>query len=417
MDVQRKVHNQHKYRRIASLGAIATLLFVLFLVAWSFASRDPAIDGDRIWSGVVTRGEFVREVTAAGVLVSRELRAVTNRNEGVVERLLVLPGEAVKPESILLEMSSPTLEEELAGARWDLAQAEAEAALHAVETENSYLDLVAQVAAAEAEHTMAKLELEAQEALGKREVFSELSVERTRLREQQLHRRVEAEQARLARFPERRSAEEAASNARLSRMREEVIRLEDRVAALDVPAGVDGVLQEINVEEGERLTAGHAVARIVNTAELIARVRVSERDAANVMNGMPVRLEIGGRVEHGKVARIDPTVRERSVNVDVSLDGVSMSGLRPDLSVTARIELERIADALIVDRPAGLSEESQRPSLFRLTSGGDRAERTQVEIGQVSNRQVEIVSGLSEGDRVILADMSRWREEPHLRIR
>src|SRR5699024_6402496 len=153
-----------------------------------------------------------------------------------------------------------TPEEELACAGWDLDQAEAEAALRAVERENQQLDLLVQVAVAEAGHTAEKLELEAREALGERQVCSERYVVRGRLRVQQLHRRREAGQGRLERFPGRRLGEEAAANARISRQRAEVGRLESRVDALNVTAKVHGVVQEINVQEGERLTAGHAAA-------------------------------------------------------------------------------------------------------------------------------------------------------------
>jgi HlyD family secretion protein len=335
----------------------------------------------------------------------------------VIERILVLPGEPVAPDTVLLRMSSPGLEDDLAALRWDLAQAEAEEALRAVETENRYLDLVAQVAAAESEFLSITLELEAQEALGERQVFSAIEVERTRLRAEQLGRRLESEQARLARYPENREAEAQAANARLSRLREQVERLESRVVDLDVTAGVAGVVQEINVEEGQQLSTGQAVARVVNTDHLIARVRVAERDSANIMVGMPVRLELGQRIERGEVIRIDPTARERTVSVDVALNGERPEGLRPDLSVTARIELERVPDTLILDRPAGLRGEFERLTLFRLNAAGDRAERREVEVGRASNRQVEILGGLAAGDRVILADLSEWADEPILRIR
>ncbi|MCH8479125.1 MAG: HlyD family efflux transporter periplasmic adaptor subunit [Wenzhouxiangella sp.] len=417
MDIQGKGVRQRKLLRFGYPALALGVVAVLSLAAWSLQSRPPAIDSDRTWTGTVTRGELVREVTAAGSLVAPELRAVTNRNEGVIERILVLPGEPVTPDTVLLRMSSPALEDDLASLRWDLAQAEAEEALRAVETENRYLDLVAQVAAAESEYLSITLELEAQDALGERQVFSAIEVERTRLRAEQLGRRFESEQARLARYPENRAAEEQAANARLSRLREQVQRLEARVIDLDVTAGVAGVVQEINVEEGERLSTGQAVARVVNTEHLIARVRVAERDSANIMIGMPVRLELGQRIGTGEVIRIDPTARERTVSVDVALTGDRPDGLRPELSVTARIELERVPDTLVLDRPAGLRGEFERVMLFRLNSAGDRAERQDVEVGRASNRHVEILSGLSAGDRVILADLSEWADQPILRIR
>lgn len=417
MDIQRKDARQRKLLRLGYPALGLAAVAILSLAAWSLQSRPPAIDADRIWTGTAARGELLREVTAAGSLIAPELRAVTNRNDGVIERILALPGEPVTAETVLLRMSSPALEDDLAAMRWDLVQAEAEEALRAVETENRHLDLVAQVAAAESEYLSIRLDLEAQEALGERQVFSAIEVERTRLRAEHAGRRLEAEKARLARYFENREAEARASNARLSRLREQVQRLEARVSALEVVAGVEGVVQEINVEEGERLAAGHAVARVVNLTHLIARVRVAERDADNVMVGMPVRLELGRRVETGEVIRIDPTVRDRAVSMDVALTGDALQGLRPDLSVTARIQLERVADTLVVDRPAGLRGEFETLDLFLLNGAGDRAERRSVEVGRVSNRQVEILAGLEPGDRVILADLSAWVDEPVLRIR
>jgi HlyD family secretion protein len=176
-------------------------------------------------------------------------------------------------------------------------------------------------------------------------------------------------------------------------------------------------VQEINVQEGERLTQGQAIARIVNPRNLIARVGVSELDAARVQARLPVRIEMGRETVAGKVTRVDPTVRDRLVTIDVALLGEPSPALRPDLRVTARFELERVDDVLILDRPVGLRADNETLELFRLVGDGARAERVTVEIGRASTRQVEIVRGLEVGDRVILVDMSDWLEEAVVRIR
>lgn len=415
MDIKRPDVNKRRHRRLV-MGAAGALGCILLLVlGFSLAGRPPAVDGDGLWSSRVTRGELVHEISAAGSLVAPELRAVTNRSDGVVEAVHVLPGHIVEPADVLLEMSSPQLEDELEDARWDLAAGRAEETLLQVELENAYLDIVAQAANAEAEYTSARLDVEAKQELGA--ASSTIEKERARLAAEQWLKRFEAEQARLDRFAEYRAAQEAATEARLSQLEQRVERLAARVEDLQVKPGIHGVVQEINVEEGERLTAGQAVARVVNPSRLIARVGVSERDAARVELGLPVRLEVGRDVIKGKVTRVDPTVRDRLVTVDVALDPGAPTTLRPDLSVTARIELERVDDALVLDRPVNLRDEHETLELFRLAAGGDRAERVTVEIGRASARQVEILSGLADGDRVILADMSDWVGEPVVRIR
>lgn len=417
MDIQRPNADQRRHRRFIAAGAAATVFVLLLATAWSLGTRPPAIDRDDIWTGQVTRGELVNEVSATGTLVATELRAVTNRSEGVVEVIRVLPGHAVGPEDVLLEMSSPALEDELADARYELAAADADATLSRMESENRYLDIVAQLASAEAEYTASRLELEANEEIGDEQITSEIEIARIRLRTEQQLKRKEAEQARLDSYAEYRAAQEASTRANVSKLRERVSRLESRVDDLFVRAGTDGVVQEINVEEGERLEPGQAVARVVNPDRLLARIRVSERDAALVKIGLPVRLELGRDTITGKVSRIDPTVRDRLVTVDVALQSADHARLRPDLSVIARIELERLDDVLVLDRPVGLRDAYETIDLFRLDRGGDRARRVSVEIGGASARQVEVVSGLEPGDIVVLADLSEWADSPVLRIR
>lgn len=405
---------QHKWL-MAAAGAAALVLLVG--LAWNLGHRAPAVDGSTLWSDTVTRGELVREVSASGTLVAPELRAVTNRSEGVVEQIRVLPGRVVAADDVLLDMSSPPLEDALAKARWQLQAAQAEEKLLQVELENRYLDSVAQLADAEAEYTNAKLELEAYEQLADQRVISAIEARRKRLRAEQWLKRLEAEKARHANFSQYRQEREKATQARLAELQQEVQRLQGNVSDLHVKAGARGVVQEVNVEAGQRLAAGEAVARVVNPDHLIARVKVSERDAPQVLPGLPVHLQLAQHEIVGKVVRVDPTVRERLVTVDVKLVTEPLPPLRPDLSVTARIELERAANVLVLNRPVGLKDEYQTVELFVLDSDGDSARRVKVRIGRTSARQVEVLGGLQAGERVILADLSEFRDATEIRIR
>lgn len=418
MDVVKAPVPWHRSRRLHVLGLCAAGLVALLVLAWWLNSRAPAVDGERLWIGEVTRGELLREVTAMGSLVATELRAVTNQSEGVVERIRVQPGDLVEADDVLLEMSSPQLNEELAAARWDLEAAEADEILQRVEAENRHLDLVAQHASALSEYTGARIELDAREALRDKHVFSAIEIERSELRVAQLRSRLDAEKARLERYDEFRSARIQSATATLSRQRDLVARLQARVDGLRVVAGTRGVVQEINVQEGERLGIGQAVARVVNPSQLIARVRVSEREAAQVSAGQRVHMDVGRETMIGTVRRVDPTVRDRVVNVDVDLaPGPLPSSFRPELSVSARIELERVDDVVLVSRPSTLRAERETIRVFRLNAGRDAAERVDVEIGRVSSRLAEVVTGLKPGDRIVLNDLADMQTQSAIRIR
>lgn len=370
-----------------------------------------------VWTGEVERGEFIHEVTGAGSLVALEIRTISNRSDGVVERVLVLPGHVVAPDEVLVELSSPTLDDDLLKARSSLEQAEAQDKLDRAKAEDDFLNQQVQVAGIESDYTAAKYELDAKKKLEGLQVVSEQEMRKIEMQAEQQKRRLDAALVQLERYPETRRAQEAAAAAKLSQQRREVARLEQQIADLMVRAGVSGVVQTVDVEAGERVAAGTQIARVVNPGNLIARVKVSERDAALVQVGQAARLEMGREVLAGKVTRVEPTVRDRLVTMDITLDDSNHEGLRPDLSVTARIEIARVSDTLVLDSPAALRDDQTTAKLFRLDGGGKRAQSVEVQIGRRSARSIEIVRGLEAGDRVILADMTEWSDEPEIRIR
>jgi HlyD family secretion protein len=413
MDVRRDTGRTTRIRRHLLVAGVLAFVALAAAALW-LINRPPAVSAADIWAGTVLQGELLAEVSASGQLVAPEIRAVTNRSAGVVERVRVLPGAEVEPDTALIDMSSPELLDNLARARWKVAAARADATRQRVETANEILQLEAAVATAEADYLGDRMELEAFAELELDQVVSALEVERKRLRVEALHRRLQSEQARLARFDELRAAREEATAAQLAEYDPEVKQLEARVVALAVSAGIRGVVQEVNVEEGQQLSAGEAVARIVNPEVLIARLRVPERRAGELAVGMPARIEIGRNIMEGRIERIDPTVRERRVEVDVTLPDSRPGNLRPELTVNARIEVERLEDVAYMPRPPWAQPDSTATAFVM---NGNRAVRRELRFGSASNTEIEVLEGLAPGEQVILTDMERWQAHERLRIR
>jgi HlyD family secretion protein len=188
----------------------------------------------------------------------------------------------------------------------------------------------------------------------------------------------------------------------------------DQREALRVRAGISGMLQEVPVEVGQRVTPGTNLARVARPEELKAELRVAETQARDVTIGQLAQIDTRNGVVEGKVARIDPAAREGTVLVDVTLIGELPRGARPDLSVDGTIELERLDDVLFVGRPA-FGQPGARVGLFRLESDNRHATRTSVQLGRSSVNTVEVVEGLVEGDQVILSDMAAW--DAHDRVK
>ncbi len=102
-----------------------------------------------------------------------------------------------------------------------------------------------------------------------------------------------------------------------------------------------------------------------------------------------------------------------SINVDANEPWPD--GARPDLTVQATIDLERVADAVYVVRPTN-AEAHATVQLWKLV-GDDEAVRVPVELGRLSARTVEVKRGLVAGDRMVVSDMSQWDHVARVRLR
>jgi HlyD family secretion protein len=190
---------------------------------------------------------------------------------------------------------------------------------------------------------------------------------------------------------------------------------QSQLHGLHVLAGTNGVLQEQLLKVGQWVTPGTTLAKVVQPDRLKAELKVAETQAKDIQLGQPASVDTHNGVISGHVTRIDPSVSNGTVTVDVALDGTLPQGARPDLSVDGTIDLERIADILYVGRPA-FGQEKSTVGLFKLEPDGKTAVRAQVQLGRSSVNTVEVMQGLKEGEQVVLSDMSRWDGYDRVRI-
>jgi RND family efflux transporter MFP subunit len=180
-----------------------------------------------------------------------------------------------------------------------------------------------------------------------------------------------------------------------------------QVDALQVRAGMNGVLQQIAVDVGQRVAAGTNLARVADNTKLKAQIKIPENQARDIAVSQTAQVDMrNGSIVTGTVSRVDPAVREGTVLVDVTFHAMELpKGARPDLSVEGTIELERLADAVYVGRPA-FGQDDSTIGLFKLSPDGVTATRIKVKLGRGSATKVVIEGGLTPGDRVILSDTS-----------
>lgn len=400
--------------------AFATAVVLVVIVTTVGLARlkpaAPTVESGTLWIDTVKRGTMLRQVRGIGVLVPDEIRWISALTAGKVERLLVQPGTTVTADTILLELSNPQTEQEAFAAELALKAARAQFDSLRADLEKDLLAQRVSAASLDEQHLEAKMQAEVNESLASDGLVSKLALKQSKMRLDAAATRQTLEQARLA----------SAELSRLARLEAQQTEVEQRQAiatlrknealGLNVRAGVDGVLQEVPVQVGQQISPGTNLARVANPARLKAQVQIAETQVKDIAVGQKAEIDTRNGVVRGHVVRIDPAARNGTVTVDVALDEALPRGARPDMSVDGTIELERLDNILYVGRPA-FGQEQSSVSLFKVASDGANATLTPVALGRSSVNTIEVVRGLSVGDRVVLSDMSAWDGYDRIRLR
>jgi RND family efflux transporter MFP subunit len=406
---------QRRRRRLWLAGAGATAVVALAIVLARLGPALPRAERASLWIDTVQRGDMLQEVRATGTLVPRSSRWLAAATAAQVQEILVWPGAEVKPDTVLMRLSNPEVEDALRNAQAQVAAAEAEVAAKRAELHSQLLDERAALAQAQSDYASAQVKAQADAKAVQKSLIPRVQYEQGQIALRQLGERMRIEQQRVDSFAGSMKAQMDAAQARAQQQRSNLILRQRQADALEVTAGIAGVLQEVAVQEGARVAEGTSLARVARPDVLIARLLVPEVQAKDVALGMPVGVDTHNGVVQGRVERIDPAVRNGSVQVDVALSGALPSGARPDLSVDGRIRIARLDNVLSVGRPA-LAKADGDLGLFRLDRDGNEATRVPVRVGAASVDRVQVLRGLVAGDRVILSDTSQWDGYDRIRI-
>lgn len=419
MDIIREDISEKKRRKrivLAAGGAAAILLITLGLSRLKPAA--PTVEKSTVWMDTVKRGPMLRQVRGPGALVveSSGIRVLSSATDGRVERLLLEPGAIVEPDTIILDMSNPELQRDALDAEQALKAGQAELATTRVRVQRETLDQKAAAATVESDFHQAELQAQTNEGLYKEGIVASLTLKLSQVRADELKTRNALEQQRMAIAEDAAKAQLEAAEAHFQQLRVQADLRRSQIEALKVRAGIAGVLQEIPVQVGQRVTPGTMLAKVVQPNKLKAQLKIAETQAKDIAIGQPASVDTRNGIVPGKVSRVDPSSQNGTVTVDVALEGELPQGARPDLSVDGTIELDRLKDVLYVGRPA-FGQEKSLVGLFLVNEDGDEATRVKVKLGKSSVNTVEIVEGLKPGDRVILSDMSAWDAHDRVRLK
>ncbi|MDO8541669.1 MAG: efflux RND transporter periplasmic adaptor subunit [Opitutaceae bacterium] len=416
MDIPRPDQSKAKRKKRIIYGAVGALALIGITVGLArLKPAAPSVERNLVWIDTVKRGQMLRQVRGLGTLVPEEIRWIAARTQGRVDKIVLRPGATVTPDSVILHLTNPDVEQAAANADSQFKAAEAELLNLEVSLKSGVLQAESLAASAKADYELTRLSAEVNDALYKDGLVSSLDLRLSKVRAEQAATRHEIEQKRFRFANDMIAPQLAVKKAEVDRFRALAKLRHDELDALAVRAGMNGVLQLMPVDVGQQVQPGSNLARVANPTRLKAEIRVAETQAKDIQIGQLAQVDTRNGIVAGKVARVDPSVQNGTVTVDVFLEGELPRGARPDLSVDGTIELERLDEVVYVGRPA-FGQERSTVGIFKLDADGVYATRTQVQLGRSSVNTIEIVKGLVPGDRVILSDMSQWDANDRVKL-
>ena len=419
MDIQRPSNARAKKIRRIIYAAVAFLL--IGGVSYGLSRLRPAaptVDRATIWPDEVKRGPMLREVRGLGTLVPEDIRWIPAQTNATVERIVLRPGAIVHPNSVILELSDPQLQRDLLDAEYQLKGAEADFANLKVQVNSQLMNQKSTEASVRSDYEQARLQHEVDVKLLKEGIQSSHIEDLSKVKEEQLAIRLQLEAERTRVATDSAAAQLAAQEAKVEQQHALYNLKKSQYDAMHLRAGIEGVLQLVPVEEGQQVTPGTNLARVADPNKLKAEIKIPETQAKDVRIGQKATIDTRNGIVDGHVSRIDPSVQNGTVTVDVSVDKPFPpgSGARADLSVDGTIALGNLKDVLYVGRPVNGQADSTI-GIFKLVGDGSEAVRVNVKLGRSSVNTIEIRDGLKVGDKVILSDMSQWDAFDRIRLK
>src|SRR5271166_2619646 len=417
MDIQRPSNARAKRIRRIIYAAIAlvSITGVTYGVT-RLRPAAPAVDKAAIWTDEVKRGPMIRDVRGVGTLVPVDIRWIPAQTDSRVDLIVLHPGAIVKPNSIILELSDPILRRETLDAEYQLKAAQADLENLKVQINSELLNQKSFTATVRSDYEQAKLQNEVDEKLRAEGIGAEVTAKLSKVKAEQLAIRLKLEEDRTKNAEDSAAARLLAQQSHVDQQRALYDLKRSELDSLHVRAGIEGVLQLVPVEVGQHVTPSTNLARVADPKHLKAEIRIPETQAKDITIGQPATVDTRNGIVKGRVSRIDPSVQNGTVTVDVLFPESLPNGTRPDLSVDGTIELENLRNVLYVGRPIHGQSDSII-GLFKLVDDGSEAVRVNVHLGKTSVNTVEILQGLKAGDKVILSDMSAWDAFDRVRLR
>ena len=403
-----------KWLMAAAMGVSA--LGALMVYQWATPT---VVAASQLQIATVEQADFVVRIRGFGRLKPKYQRYLTNTDTAMVEAIHVYPGTIVKNDTVILSLVNPQQAQRLSVARLELARQKASVNEQRINQQSELLERQANLAILKSELQSAELRVDAESKLIEQGIVSSLDYKRSMLNVAQLTERVSIEQQRLAQLKEMHLQRSKIQQELLSQFELNYQVEQQAFDQLQITAGIDGMLQELNVELGQNLVPGTRLAVVGSNKALKAELSVKQADAEKVALNMAAKVNTFSQADHGevdaKVTRIDPIVTDGRVIIELDLQGTLPANARPDLSIEGYVVSNIIPDALTINVPQKAQANSEA-TLFKLNPNTQLATPTNIEFGTLSDNQIQLLSGATVGEQLIISDLSKWQHLATIKI-
>ncbi len=414
-----QIREKSKASQIKRPAIIAAAVVALISGGVTLASIDFSthrVDRETLSIEAVKHGTMEIKVGANGQLLSRRIEQLAARAPGRVAQADIKAGAVVQAGQVLVELTNPQLiaSAEEAQSAWEGAVAELQSSEAELQTAMLNQEVVLTQIHFNAEKAKAKAD--ADEALSREGLISDIEVKRSQLDLSQLRKTHEIESMRLKKLRDNIDVQLSVRKSRVTQFARALDRARTQAADLNIVAGIDGIVQAINVEVGEQLQPGSPIGRIAQQDQLYAELKVPAREATQVQAGQKVVVDTRNGTVEGTVTRVDPGVTDGTVVVDVELQGPLPAGARPQLQVEGIIYISQQPNTLYVGKPAYVKSDAAI-SVYKLDPAGQYASRVTIKTGKVSLNHLQILEGLKAGDRIITTDVGEWQDQERILLK
>ena len=389
-------HSQNAKLVFAGL-AVITCVVLLYM---TINPGMPRLNKADINTVIVKQDDIDIYLPVYGQYISEYERLITAPSQGQIIEVFVRTGADVTKDTVIAKMANPDLQQALYEAQVKLERMKSEFLSFEFAKQNEQLSFQSDLADINSQIQTSKLDVDINKRLIKKEKTS---------------KRAEFASFRFEKLVEMHKLQLNQQKIMLAQQEQHVSRIKTKIDDLNIKAGIDGTLQTLIVEVGQRLTTGDQIGKVGSKHKLIAQINIPQRFAPFIESGSQIIIVDKKRKIKGHITQLGSVVDAGFVVAEASISDALPSSIKPSQPLNAQLFITHKKQALFVEQKPGFIPLSQR-SIFTQKKNRPSLHKTTITFGELSNNRLIIASGADEGDELVIDDMTQWQAYDQLAL-